>query len=191
MTGVVEINRRANSPVAVARVSSLPYQADVAIPNPMRIVVPIRPNLALPESVFEKYRAFAQRHALFLLRLSLATVFFWFGALKLANVSPVIGLLRASIPFLADSPYIQILGIAEIAIGIAIVIERLSKQATVLMILHLLGTLSLVVIAPGVLFAPAFPVLTMAGEFVLKNVVLITSALVIITGGGAGISKVR
>jgi uncharacterized membrane protein YkgB len=182
MTGVAEINRPADAQRAVAQVSSLPYQASAAIPAHLRIVVPIRPNLAT-ESVFERYREFAARHALFLLRLSLATVFFWFGALKVANVSPVIALLRGSIPFLADSPYLQILGVAEIAIGFGMIIERLSKQATLLMILHLLGTLSLVVIAPGVLFAPAFPVLTMAGEFVLKNIVLITSALVLIAGG--------
>jgi uncharacterized membrane protein YkgB len=107
-------------------------------------------------------------------------VFLWFGVLKVANVSPVIELLRASIPFLASSPYLQILGIVEITIGAGLLVDRLARQATALMILHLLGTLSLIAIAPSVMFAPAFPELTMAGEFVLKNVVLMSSALVII-----------
>lgn len=145
----------------------------------LRIVVPIRPNLVANEDVFERLRAFAARHVLFLSRVSLAAVFFWFGVLKVANLSPVSSLLRASIPFLAQRPYLEILGVVEIVIGVGLLADRLVTQASVLMILHLLGTLSLFVIAPRLVFAPTFPVLTMEGEFVLKNVVLIASALVI------------
>jgi uncharacterized membrane protein YkgB len=49
------------------------------------------------------------------------------------------------------------------------------------MILHLFCTLSVAIIAPTVVFAPAFPVLTMDGEFLAKNLVLITARLVIIS----------
>jgi len=175
MTGVVEITRRAKPPIAGVR--SVRYDT---VTSPLaRIVVPIRPNADASQNALEKYRDLAARYAVFLLRLSLAIVFFWFGVLKVANLSPVAGLLRASIPFLADSPYLQILGIVEITIGTGLLFDRLTKQATALMVLHLLGTLSVLVIAPSVIFAPAFPVLTMAGEFVLKNVVLISAALVI------------
>ena len=161
----------------MAGVGSVGYDA---LTSPVaRIVVPIRPHAGTSEGALEKYRDLAARHAVFLLRLSLAIVFFWFGVLKVANLSPVAGLLRASIPFLADSPYLQILGIVELTIGTGLLFDRLTKQATVLMILHLLGTLSVLVVSPSVIFAPAFPVLTMAGEFVLKNIVLITAALVI------------
>jgi len=146
---------------------------------PSRIVVPIRPNLVANEDVFEKLRDFSSRHVLFLSRVSLASVFFWFGVLKVANLSPVSSLLRASIPFLAERPYLEILGVVEIVIGIGLLADRLATQASVLMIAHLLGTLSLFLIAPHLVFAPTFPVLTMEGGFVLKNVVLIASALVI------------
>jgi uncharacterized membrane protein YkgB len=117
----------------------------------------------------------------FLLRLSLASVFFWFGTLKLAGVSPVVPLLRNTVPLLAASPYIELIGAAEIAIAIGLVIERFSDQAAALMILHLFCTLSLAIIAPTVIFAPAFPVLTMDGEFLAKNFVLITAGLVVIS----------
>src|SRR5712692_2189503 len=56
-----------------------------------------------------------------LLRFSLAAIFFWFGMLKLAGVSPVVSLLRNSVPFLAGSPYIELLGLAEIIIAIGLV----------------------------------------------------------------------
>ncbi len=173
--GMAEINRRA--PARALQVNNLRYGG--AISSPARIVVPIRPNLKSKDGVIEKGREFATRHVLFLSRLSLATVFFWFGILKVANVSPVMILLRASIPFLAERPYFEILGVGEMVIGVGLLVNRLANQATVLMILHLLGTLSLFVIAPRLIFAPTFPVLTLDGEFVLKNVVLITSALVI------------
>ena len=145
----------------------------------LRIVVPIRPNVVANEDGFERFRAFASRHVLLLSRVSLATVFFWFGVLKVANLSPVSSLLRVSIPFLAERPYLQILGVVEIVIGAGLLVDRLTTQASVLMILHLIGTFSLFVIAPRLVFAPTFPVLTIEGEFVLKNVVLIASALVI------------
>ena len=179
MTGVAELKHRTTAERMSAPASPLRYSVSPAISQPARVVIPIRPNLVAPQGSLERCRDFAAQHSLFLLRLSLATVFFWFGVLKVASASPVVELLRASIPFLAGSPYLQILGIAEITIGAGLLVDRLAKPATALMILHLLGTVSLFVLAPSVMFAPAFPVLTMSGEFVLKNLVLITSALVI------------
>lgn len=123
----------------------------------------------------------AQLRVTFLLRLSLATIFFWFGLLKLAGVSPVVDLLRNSVPFLARSPYIELLGLAEIVIAIGLVIERLANQAATLMILHLFCTLTVAIIAPTIVFAPVFPVLTLDGEFLAKNFVLITAGLVVIS----------
>ena len=180
MTGVAELKQRANAERMSAQVSTARYSISPAISRPVRVVVPIRANMVPTKGMIERCRDFAAPHALFLLRLSLASVFFWFGVLKVANVSPAVVLLRAAIPFLTGSPYLQILGIVEIAIGAGLLVDRLARQANALMILHLLGTLSLIAIVPSLLFAPAFPVLTMAGEFVLKNVVLITSAVVIL-----------
>ncbi|HMH44962.1 MAG TPA: DUF417 family protein [Pyrinomonadaceae bacterium] len=174
MTELAQIDRATR---IQEQVNDLHYRNPIA-PR-LRIVVPIRTNLIANESFFDRLRDFASRHVLFLSRASLAAVFFWFGVLKVAGLSPVSGLLRASIPFLAEKPYLEILGVVEIVIGIGLLADRLATQASVLMILHLLGTLSLFVIAPRLVFAPNFPVLTMEGEFVLKNVVLIASAMVI------------
>ena len=132
-----------------------------------------------PRVVASPFRLARQRVTL-AVRLSLSVVFFWFGMLKLANASPVTGLLRDTFPLFADSPYLQALGLAEIAIAIGLISERFSKYAATLMIAHLLCTLSIVLVSPGLVFAPAFPVLTMQGEFLAKNVVLITAGLVVI-----------
>lgn len=177
MTGLLDINQNTSARTSAAQVNNSRFGN--AIPSRARIVVPIRSDQTMNEGWFEKSRNFAARHVLFLSRLSLATVFFWFGVLKFANLSPVAGLLHGSIPFLAETPYLQLLGVAEMVIGVGLLVKRLANQATVLMIFHLLGTMSLFVIAPRLIFAPVFPVLTMDGEFVLKNVVLIASAMVI------------
>jgi len=55
-------------------------------------------------------------------------------------------------------------------IGAGLIFDRLSKYAALLLVLHLIGTLSVVLVSPATIFVPAFPVLTMEGEFILKNV---------------------
>lgn len=122
-----------------------------------------------------------RQNPVFLLRLSLAAVFFWFGILKVVGLSPVLGLLQKSFPMLSHSPYLQILGLGEMVIAVGLVVNRYANLASLLMVLHLLATLTVVVVSPSLVFAPEFPVLTMEGEFITKNIVLITSGLVILT----------
>lgn len=161
------------------RTNFYPAPSDGATVNHLntRIVIPFRPGNASSES--RRWYQRVERHPLFLLRLSLAAVFFWFGVLKIADVSPVIELLKSSLPVLADPPFLQLLGVAEVVIAVGLVINRLSKPTTVLMVLHLAGTLSVAVLSPKVIFAPMFPVLTMEGEFLAKNLVLIAAGIVI------------
>ena len=122
------------------------------------------------------------RQIIFMLRLSLAIVFVWFGALKLIDSSPAVLLIRQSFPLFAASPYLELLGLAEMLIGAGLIFDRLSKYAALLLVLHLIGTLSVVLVSPATIFAPAFPVLTMEGEFILKNVVLIVAGLAVARG---------
>ena len=121
----------------------------------------------------------AQRAALLLLRLSLAAVFFWFGILKVVAVSPAAPLIKSFIPFLAESPYIELLGLAEMLIAVGLVVERLARPASVLMTLHLLCTLCVLLWAPQVVFTHGFPVLSLEGEFVVKNLVFISAGCAI------------
>src|SRR5579871_1841841 len=88
------------------------------------------------------------RQVIFLLRLSLAIIFFWFGILKLIDASPAVPLIKQSFPLFATSPYLELLGLGEIIIGAGLLIERLSKYAALLMIFHLMGTLCIVVVSP-------------------------------------------
>src|SRR2546427_4853044 len=49
---------------------------------------------------------------------SLGIVYLWFGALKLAHLSPVLELIRRTSPLLATAPFYNALALSELAIGL-------------------------------------------------------------------------
>src|SRR5215467_4934968 len=83
-----------------------------------------------------------KRVVLAILRFSLSLTFFWFGILKVFNLSPVIPLLQNSFSLLAKQPFLGMLGFGEILIAIGLIIPKLSRFTLIIMIVHLLGTLS-------------------------------------------------
>ena len=138
------------------------------------------PSVKGPREIRSYFVRDSQAVATWLLRISLAGVFFWFGMLKVTGSSPVVELLRNSFGFLASAPYLQLLGAGEVLIGLGLLVPRFSRAAAALMVIHLLSTLSLVFISPSLVFAPSFPVLTMQGEFLAKNLVLISAGLALV-----------
>lgn len=133
-----------------------------------------------------------RRFSLPLLRASLGLVFIWFGALKVAAVTPVQELVAGTVPWLDAGWLVPALGWFEIAIGAALMSGYLLGWVCAAMIAHLGGTFLTVVTQPEALFQHGNPLmLTMEGEFVLKNLVLITAALVIAAGTRRGPRSAR
>jgi uncharacterized membrane protein YkgB len=115
-----------------------------------------------------------------LLRVSLGVVFVWFGALKVAGVTPVTELVAATVPWFDPGWVVPALGWFEIALGLGLVIGYGLGWVCAAMVAHLGGTFLTVVMQPDAMFQHGNPLmLTMEGEFVAKNLVLITAALVI------------
>ena len=115
-----------------------------------------------------------------LVRFSLAVIFFWFGLLKLTGVSPVIELLRQTIPVLADDPYVQLLGMAEVLIALGLVIDKLSRPASALMMLNLVCILGIVVAGPALIFAQESPGVTTQGAFLAYYIAFTIGGLLIL-----------
>lgn len=114
-----------------------------------------------------------------LLRLSLAAVFIWFGALKITGTSPVEQLAVDTLPGVDGSWFVPLLGGYEIALGLGLLLGASPLVVTAL-VLHLAGTFTVMVTQPELAFQAGNPLLlTTEGEFVLKNLVLLTAALVI------------
>jgi uncharacterized membrane protein YphA (DoxX/SURF4 family) len=121
------------------------------------------------------------RFAPIALRMSLAVVFVWFGALKIVGHSPVHDLLAATLPFLPADVVVPGLGAVEILLGLAVASGVFRRITLLVLVGHLVGTFLTFVTATALMFQDGNPLtLTSDGEFVVKNLVLISAALVLI-----------
>jgi len=121
-----------------------------------------------------------RRWSITALRLALGSIFLWFGALKIFGGSPVAVLIQETYSFMPIHVFMFVLGVWEIVIGIGIMLKRALRCVLILLCVHLLGTFTAIWFNPGIFFVQGVPLcLTVDGEFVMKNLVLITAALVI------------
>jgi len=150
---------------------------------PIRRPLDSRVNDSFSSLVFQLDRLLIdtlRRWSITALRLALGSVFLWFGALKVFGSSPVASLIQETYTFMPISIFVLILGIWEMVIGIGIILKRALRFVLILLGIHLIGTFTAIWFNPGIFFVQGIPFcLTVDGEFVIKNVVLMTAALVI------------
>jgi putative oxidoreductase len=121
-----------------------------------------------------------RRISLPLLRLAIGIVFMWFGALKIANVTPVGDFVANTLPWFDRAWVVPALGIFEVLLGLALIAGKALSLVCAALVAHLCGTFLALVMQPSVTFQDGNPLmLTTEGEFVVKNLVLIAAALVI------------
>lgn len=119
------------------------------------------------------------RHGRYLLRVSLAIVFIWFGILKPLGLSPAEELVKNTVYWLPGDLFVPILGWWEVAIGVGLLIRPLLRVALFLLFLQMPGTALPLVLLPHVCFTQ-FPYgLTLEGQYIIKNLTLISAAIVI------------
>ncbi len=120
------------------------------------------------------------RHSIALLRISIGLVFVWFGALKLfPGLSPAEDLIRASMAFLPLDLFYPLLAVWEVVIGLGFISGRFMRLTLLLLALQMVGALSPIVLTPDRIFVQFPFVLTLEGQYIIKNLVLISGALVI------------
>ena len=120
-----------------------------------------------------------QKHGVHYLRYSLALIFIWFGALKPFGLSPAQTLVENTVYWLDPTWFVPVLGWWEVLIGICFLYKPLLRAAIGLMALQMAGTLLPLIILPEVVYGTPWWVLTLEGQYIIKNVVLISAALVI------------
>ena len=108
----------------------------------------------------------------------------WFGLLKVTGLSPVGELVGESFPLLATSAGALTLGLGETLIGLGLLLNIWPFLVNIILVLHLIATLGVFIFAPDRMFSPGFPVLTLEGEFVLKNIVLVAAGIVLLSHHG-------
>ena len=121
-----------------------------------------------------------ERYGVPALRIAIGVVFIWFGALKVAGTSPVEDLVADTVYWVPSGFVIPAIGIWEIIVGLGLLFPVALRITLLLFWMQMLGTLLVLVVHPGLAFEGSNPLdLTVIGEFVIKNLVLITAGLVI------------
>ncbi|BCX05105.1 MAG: hypothetical protein KatS3mg053_3043 [Candidatus Roseilinea sp.] len=125
------------------------------------------------------------QHGITLLRIGLGVVFLWFGVIKLIpGLSPAQDLAARTISMLTlglVSPAISVpaLAIWECAIGLGLISAKFMRVTILLLLTQMLGTLTPLALFPGETWR-IFPIApTLEGQYIIKNIVLVSAALVI------------
>ncbi|MCA0457942.1 MAG: DUF417 family protein [Chloroflexi bacterium] len=141
------------------------------------------------ENVDRSVTRLLAKHSLTLLRISVGIVFVWFGALKFfPGMSPAEPLIRQSITFLPMDLFLPFLAAMEVFIGICYIVGgRMQRLGVILMLGQMAGAMSPLVLRPDLIWSQFPFVWTLEGQYVFKDIVLISVALVIgatVRGGG-------
>ena len=127
-----------------------------------------------------------------LLRLSMGVVFFWFGMLKFfPGVSPAQDLAIKTIGMLTFglmTPKAIIITLAswEVLIGLGFLTGKFLKLTLILLFAQMLGTFTPAFLFPSEVFTAIPYAPTLEGQYIIKNIVLISAGLVI---GGKVLQK--
>ncbi len=114
-----------------------------------------------------------------LLRVSLAVVFIWFGALKPLGASAANELVARTVVWFDPDWFIPVLGVWEVLIGLCMLIRPLTRLAILLLFLQMPGTFLPLILLPDVCFETIPWVPTLEGQYIIKNLVLISAAIAV------------
>ena len=124
-------------------------------------------------------------HGLLLLRIALGVVFLWFGALKLIpDASPAQDLAGRTIERLTGGlvpavTAVPVLAVWEVAIGVGLLIGRGMRVTLLLLFVQMLGTITPLVLFPAETFSQFPWAPTLEGQYIIKNIVLVSAAIVL------------
>ena len=131
------------------------------------------------DALDRKISGWMGRNGIRFLRWTLGIIFIWFGALKPMGLSPAQELVSNTVYWVDPAWFVPFLGYWEVLIGVGLMYRPLIRPAIALLFLQMPGTFMPLVLLPQVCFT-RFPVgLTMEGQYIIKNLVLIAAALVV------------
>ena len=125
------------------------------------------------------------RYGIFLLRISVGIVFFWFGILKyFPGLSPADDLATRTISTLtfgiiSGQVALYILATLEVVIGIGLISGIFLREILLLLFFQMLGTITPLFLFTSEAFTriPFAP--TLEGQYIIKNIIIVSAGLVI------------
>lgn len=146
----------------------------------------LQPIAARVECLDRWVTAWFTSWAVALLRVGLGVVFVWFGALKVAYLSPASDLVARTTDW-AFNPawFIPFLGWWEVAIGLCLLDPLramgrgawMTRVGILLLVLQIPWTFLPLVVVPDRCFNGSVFALTIEGQYIVKNLVLIAGAV--------------
>ena len=129
--------------------------------------------------VEQKIYSLLTKYNVWILRISVAIIYIWFGILKPFDSSPAAELVANSVHFLPREPFFLFLGVWETALGIMFLIPKLTRIAFWIFVGHIIGTFTPFITLTDAVFV-RFPFqLTLEGQYIIKNFVLIAAVIAI------------
>ena len=126
--------------------------------------------------------SFLRRISLPLSKVAFFVVFFWFGVLKMMELSPAEGVVHSlyqhTVPFIPWKLFIVSFGAYECLIGIIFLIPGKEKWALYMLIPHMITTFGPLVMMPNLTWK-GFMVPNLIGQYIIKNLVIIALAIFI------------
>ena len=125
------------------------------------------------------------RYGIRLLRVSVGVVFFWFGVLKFfPGLSPAQDLATRTMAVLTfglvpEAAALWLLAVWECAMGLGLIFGVFMRATLLLLFVQMLGTITPIFIFPGEVFMRIPYAPTLEGQYILKNLVLISAGIVI------------
>ncbi len=125
------------------------------------------------------------RYGIRFLRYSIGLIFIWFGGLKFfPGLSPAEDLALATIDLLTfglipASFALFSLALFEVLIGVLMITGKFLRLTILLLLFQMAGTMSPIVLFPEIVFNQFPFVLTIEGQYIFKNFVVISAAIVI------------
>ena len=125
------------------------------------------------------------KNGILLLRISIGIVFFWFGIQKffpgLSSAEDLASRTIESMSFGLVGPKVSmpILATWEVLIGLTFMFRYLMRIAVPLLFLQMIGTVMPLLLFPADTFVPPPLVPTLIGQYIIKNIVIVTGAMVV------------
>lgn len=125
------------------------------------------------------------KYGVLLLRISLGVVFFWFGVLKFfRDLSPAQDLAIRTIDVLTlgivpSGAAIKALAAWECLIGLGMITGLFMRAVILLLFIQMLGACSPLFLFPDETFIQAPFAPTLEGQYIIKNLVIMSAAIVI------------
>lgn len=135
--------------------------------------------------VDKKITDWMAKNAINLIRISIGIIFFWFGFLKFfPGVSPAENLAVKTIDDLTLgllSKQSIIIGLAalESIIGLMLIFNFMIREALLLLFVQMAGTVTPLFLYPGEAFTAIPYGLTLEGQYIVKNLVIISGAIAV------------